>query len=73
MRKITAIICILIFILLPTNVYADMGPKPSVVLNFYVFDSFAFDGLYIYFIEFFDEEFAIFGIHDGLYGSLWKL
>ena len=35
MRKITAIICILIFILLPTNVYADMGPKPSVVLNFY--------------------------------------
>ena len=35
MRKITDIICILIFILLPTNVYADMVPKPSVVLNFY--------------------------------------
>ena len=39
MRKIAAILCILIFILLPTNIYADMGPKPSVVLDFYGLNS----------------------------------
>ena len=39
MRKIADILCILIFILLPTNIYADMGPKPSVVLDFYGLNS----------------------------------
>ena len=34
---------------------------------FYRVDGFALNGLDIDFVEFLDEEFAVFGIHDGLY------
>jgi len=35
---------------------------------FDVLTGFALDGLYIYLVEFFNEEFPVFGVHDGLYG-----